>query len=117
MYIKSFIPAVGGKDITTLLRDTKETVHSFPRLIYFLRVILEQGKLPLKIENLEETIQAIEYAANTLAIGMIVAAIILGSTLIVKPSPKFAPFGLMGFFIAGLFGIWFMYRIIRFRRF
>jgi len=117
MYLRSFLPLRAGKDISVIMRDTKEVIHSFPRIIYFFRALLERGRIPMEIEGLKEAIQALEYAANTLAIGLIVAAVIIGSTFIMRPSPKLAPLGLIGYFIAGVFGIWFLYRIIRYRRF
>ncbi len=117
MYLRSFLPLRAGRDISVIMRDTKEIIHSFPRIIYFFRALLERGRIPIEIEGLKETIQALEYAANTLAIGLIVAAVIIGSTFIMRPSPKFAPLGLIGYFIAGVFGVWFLYRIIRYRRF
>jgi len=117
MYLSSFLSFRGAKDISVITRDTKEIIHSFPRIVYFSRALLERGRIPLEIESLKEAIDALEYAANTLAIGLIVAAVIIGSTFIMRPSPKLAPLGLVGYSIAGIFGIWFLYRIIRYKRF
>ena len=82
----------------------------------------EQLAIRFKHEGLERLMVRIDIASNRIAFGMITAALIIGSSLIMLTDrgPQlwgFPAIGLLGFCLAGIVGIWLMLSILRSGRF
>lgn len=82
----------------------------------------EQLAIRFKHEGLERLMVRIDIASNRIAFGMITAALIIGSSLIMltERGPQlwgFPAIGLLGFCLAGIVGIWLMLSILRSGRF
>jgi len=117
LYKEGFLEKNIKVETIKALRKTAETVSSLPKIIYYIQDWLDRGKLFLHIEKLEDVQSSIEKASTRIVIGMITAALIIGSALIVRGARKFTPFGIGGFVIAGIFGAWFLYRMVRYKEY
>jgi len=94
-----------------------------PRQLRELARKLTRGRLQLQFrhENLDRFITELDRSSNRIAFAMIVAAIILGSAVILGmgvgpklPYTENVPvLGLLGFLVAGLLGIWLAIAILR----
>jgi ubiquinone biosynthesis protein len=106
------------------LSDISDLVQSTPKqLNVFLRKTLK-GEISFKVHpaGMERLIKDIDRSSNRLAFSVIVAAIIVGSSLLVQSGPAGMAFGLpiigaAGFFIAFILGVWLLISILRSGRF
>lgn len=97
-----------------------EVSEKFPIYIQSISEKLSKGKFSLNIEHnrLQELISEIDRASNRIAFGLIVASLIIGSSLLVQSSvgPKLFNLpilGILGYSIAGLLGLWLIFNIIK----
>jgi ubiquinone biosynthesis protein len=94
-----------------------------PRQLRELARKLTRGRLQIQFrhENLDRFITELDRSTNRVAFAMIVAAIILGSAVIlgmgVGPKVPYTAnvpvLGLLGFLVAGLLGVWLAFAILR----
>jgi ubiquinone biosynthesis protein len=77
-------------------------------------------RIEFKHEGLDEVTESLRASSNRIAIALIVAAIIVGSSLIVATSGGPMPgwlgipsLGLLGYVLASVFGVWLIVSIIR----
>ncbi|MCK4528600.1 hypothetical protein KAW18_14615 [candidate division WOR-3 bacterium] len=84
---------------------------------------IRKGKLKVEFQHkgLENLISQTERSTNRLSFSLIIAALIVGSSLIMQTSKGlllfgFPVFGIFGFGIAGLLGIWLIITMIRTRK-
>jgi len=81
---------------------------------------IKKGELNIKFEHrgLERLTLELDKASNRLSFSMIIAALIIGSSLIVQlnkgPQIFDLPvFGILGYFVAAILGLWLVVAIIR----
>jgi len=93
-----------------------------PRTLRQLVRKLIRGRLQIlfRHENLGHLITELDRASNRIAFAMIVAAIILGSAIVLQanigpnlPYTEVPVLGLLGFLLAGLLGLWLVIAILR----
>lgn len=110
-----------------LIKEAEKTVldyirlaKTFPRRVNHILAKAEKGTLKLELEHLElETlVEEMDILSNRLSFSMIIAALIVGSSLIIQtrmqPSLFGVPFlGIFGFLLAGFLGIGLLVSIIR----
>jgi len=112
-----------------MLRDLRRTfISGFARLqeipAEFHRVLrlVESGRATINFQHkgLEETDHALQTASNRLVVGMVIAAMIVGSSIIVAMKvPPFFPglevsaLGLVGYLLSALLGLGVVYNILR----
>jgi ubiquinone biosynthesis protein len=110
------------------LRELGEALHVLPRRVEVISGQLERGDMTLGVEirRLEQALRKLDAIANRLAFSIIVAAIIVGSALILlggEAASRFTlpftqivlPIPQMGFVLAGLLGAWLLFSIVRSR--
>lgn len=97
-----------------------ELLRGLPPKIDRLAGVIERGDLKIRFrhEGLEKLITRVDVASNRLAFGMIVAALIVGSSIIMQTSrgPLVWGFplpGIVGFVVAAMIGIWLVISILR----
>ena len=97
-------------------------VEQGPRSLRQLVRKLVRGRLQIlfRHENLEHLITELDRSSNRIAFSMIVAALILGSAVIMQahvkpmiPGTDIPLLGLLGFLLAGLLGLWLVIAILR----
>lgn len=110
-----------------IARETMALLEDYYSVIRFLpsnlRVILKklqrgQTSINLKHQGIDRLIREIDNSSNRLSFAMIVASLIVGSSLIINldKGPTvygFAALGLAGYLIAGLLGLWLIISILR----
>ncbi len=110
-----------------MLRDLRGLAHVLPRRIDSITEQLERGDLTVGVEvhALTQALRKLDAVGNRLAVSVIVAAMIIGSALVLMggASAVFTlpftsinlPVAQLGFILAGLAGAWLVFSIIRSR--
>jgi len=108
------------KEAAKTIWDFAHLVKAFPKRVNRILTKAEKGKLRFELEHqgLENYIEALDIASNRLSFSMIIAALIVGSSLIIQtrmsPSLFGVPLlGIIGFFLAGFLGIGLLISILR----
>jgi len=108
------------KSAKRTVMDLVNLMKNFPRKINHLLTKAEKGTLKLELEHvgLDGLVEEMDIMSNRLSFSMIIAALIVGSSLIIQtrmsPSLFGVPLlGIIGFFIAGFLGIGLLISIIR----
>lgn len=96
--------------------------QQLPRRVGQITEKLESGELAIQFrhENLDGLQKTIRNSGNRLTVGIIIAAVVIGSSLIITAGvgPRlfgFPAIGLAGYVISALFGLWVVYNIMRSR--
>lgn len=120
LMISNLNPLKRMKDITNLLDDTTDLLKNFPEDIHNILKKMRTDKLKLKLEHtgMDYFTHEMDKASNRLSFSVIIAAMIVGSSLIMHLNK--GPFvfgvpiiGLIGFIAAGIFGFWLIIAIIK----
>ena len=84
---------------------------------------IERGKLNIRFEheNLGGLMNTLENISNRLTFGIIIGALIIGSSMIITTGIGpllfgFPALGVIGYIISGCLGLWLIFNIIRKRR-
>lgn len=107
-------------EFSTAVGDMRHTLTALPRYIETLLQRLLKGKLRIEFShtNLEGFYREIEKTGNRLSFSIVVAALILGSSIIMysKQGPfilGYPALGVIGYTMAAMMGIWLLINIIR----
>ncbi|MFQ5651111.1 MAG: ABC1 kinase family protein [bacterium] len=102
------------------LRDFYELLRVGPREIELLLRKLKRGQFAIELQDrgLQNLMLEIDRSSNRVAFSLIIAALIVGSSLILalEAGPVlwgYPLFGLLGFLFAGLLGMWLVIAILR----
>ncbi|HMB45938.1 MAG TPA: AarF/ABC1/UbiB kinase family protein [Candidatus Methanoperedens sp.] len=108
------------KSAQRTVMDLVNLMKNFPRKINHLLTKAEKGTLKLELEHvgLDGLVEEMDIMSNRLSFSMIIAALIVGSSLIIQtrmsPSLFGVPLlGIIGFLIAGFLGLGLLISIIR----
>lgn len=117
---KRFAPARLIKDTTRELISAARSLKEFPdRLDNLMRRIEEQKiAFTFRHEGLDNFTQSVENVSNRISFGIIIGSLIIGSSLIVTTGVGplmfgFPLFGIAGYVISGVMGIWLAISMIR----
>ena len=117
---RQLLPSLSSKDMYKALRDLNRFFRDLPAdASRVIRELKEKGlELKLKHENLDEFGVRIDRASNRLSFSLIIAAIIIGSSIIMQlhigPSVSGVPLlGAAGYIIALALGLWLVWSIFR----
>ncbi|RPJ53738.1 MAG: AarF/ABC1/UbiB kinase family protein [Acidobacteria bacterium] len=124
-FVRSFLigradPRKAARRLLKTWRQYSELIRSLPSDVEEIAAKLKKGELSVSLhhEGLARLIQEIDRSSNRLAFAMIVAALIIGSSLLVllQQGPEvlgIPALGLAGYLIAGLLGLWLVVAILR----
>ena len=122
LYFERWRPDAMAKRLLAHLNDGFRFFQSLPRRLDTVVSQLEKGELNLQIKHqgLVPLTQAVQEGASRVTVGLIVAALILGSSMIVTTGVEPKVFGLpllgvVGYFISGIIGLWLVWSILRSR--
>jgi len=108
------------KEATKTVWDFAHLIKAFPKRVNHILTKAEKGTLRLELEHqgLENYIEELDVASNRLSFSLIIAALIVGSSLIIQTgmSPRIfgVPLlGIFGFLLAGFLGIGLLISILR----
>ena len=92
-------------------------------MIQFLKKA-DRGEITIgfRHENLSSLRNTLDNITNRLTFGIIIAAMIIGSSMIITTGIGpllfgFPAFGVIGYIISGVLGLWLIYNIIRWRKY
>ncbi|MFH1084986.1 MAG: AarF/ABC1/UbiB kinase family protein [Chloroflexota bacterium] len=115
-------------DALTTVRELEATLQVLPRRVDAISEQLEHGDLVLGVDihRLEQAMRKLDAVSNRLAFSIIVAALVVGSALILAMGERAAAFRIpftqislpvaqIGFVVAGLLGAWLLFSIVRSR--
>ncbi len=115
-----FSPQRISGEVYRLAADLMKFVQQFPKELLDISRLIRQQKLYLKIENpgLERTLSTHDQISNRISFSIIIAALIIGSALIVisEIPPLFYGIPLIGIIVflpAAVMGIWLLVAILR----
>lgn len=104
----------------TNLRNLSVTIRDFPVQLHQIFEELRHGKLRIEFEHvhLERLILMLDTASNRIAASLVLAALIIGSSIIMHTNrgPIFMEFpvlGIIGYLAAGIIGFWLLLSIVR----
>jgi len=115
-----FYPRRIAGDLIELGADMLHFAHQFPKdMLEFMRLVRQQ-KLAVQMQHkgLEEMLATHDQISNRISFSIIIAALIIGSALIVISAipPLFygiSLIGIVGFLAAAVMGIWLLVAILR----
>ncbi len=114
-----FSPRVLREDVqqrvTTLLRLSQEIPRDAEQIVRLLR--RGQFKIRLNHEGLTHFAAVVDRASNRLTFGVITASIVVGSSLLIHAGEGHETLGLVGYLVAGFFGISLIISIFRSRNY
>ncbi len=113
--LKSYI-----KDFVLMMDDVRHLIKSLPSEIgpLFKKILKGKLRIPIYHENLDRAVYEIDRTGNRLSFSIIIAALLLASSLLVQakvgPLIKGYPvIGLVGFVVAAVMGLWLLIGIIK----
>jgi ubiquinone biosynthesis protein len=102
------------------VRSISQTMKDFPAQLHQVLEELRQGKLRIEFEHvhLERLIMMLDTASNRITAGLVLASLIIGSSIIMHTDrgPIFMEFpllGIIGYVAAGIIGFWLLLSIFR----
>jgi len=102
------------------VKGLERFVANLPGQLHDLMLKLLQGRLKIEFqhEGLEPLTHNLDRASNRLSFSMIVAALIIGSSLLLTANRgpiwnHLSILGLLGFLVAGVLGLWLIIAILR----
>ncbi len=102
-----------GMEISSILRTLPHDLHNIVRH-------LKEGRIEIDVKHdkLEDLERHIDKASNRLSFSLVIAAIIVGSSIIMQTqiSPLMLGFpiiGVIGYLVAGFLGLWLVWAILR----
>ncbi len=120
LMIRKLDPLKHLKDYARVFDEVNRLLKILPLEIRAIITKIKQGELNIKFEHrgLEDLIIELDKASNRLAFSMIIAALIIGSSLIVQLNKGpmilgFPAIGIVGYLIAAILGLWLVIAIIR----
>lgn len=118
--INRYLPATLAKKGWRGLSSVMDVAAALPRDLSRLMRDARRGrlKIDLDLKRLDHFGHQLDHSTNRLTLGMITAALIIGSSIVmtVKGGPTLLglpAFGFLGFFLASLFGVWLILSIWR----
>ncbi|MCB2191890.1 MAG: hypothetical protein KQI62_10010 [Deltaproteobacteria bacterium] len=122
LYFERWRPDAMARRFLTHLSDALHLIQNMPRRLENLVSQLEKGELSLQLkhEGLVPLTKAVQEGASRVTVGLIVAALIMGSSMIITTGVGPDLFGLpalgvVGYIISGVIGLWLIWSIIRSR--
>ena len=117
---RRFNPFRQARELYLPALDMVDLVKEFPYAARDVVRQLREGRLKIESEHigLEPARKTLDHVANRLALSIVIAALVVGSSLVVhaKVPPLVAEIsiiGIIGYAIAWAFGVWLMFSILR----
>jgi ubiquinone biosynthesis protein len=101
-----------------------DSQREIPKRLIEILSRISQGdlKMAFRFENLGDLINAMENSSNRMAFSIIIASLIIGSSMIITTGVGpllfgFPAIGVIGYLISALLGLWLVFNIIRTRKY
>jgi ubiquinone biosynthesis protein len=120
LWRKEFTPEAIARRLIGGVRETVTALHALPLHLDAIGRKAREGRLEVRFvhENLDHFVQEMDRSSNRIAFALIIAALIVGSSFIIQIERGplvygYPVLGLIGFLVAGLFGIGLAIAILR----
>jgi ubiquinone biosynthesis protein len=117
---KRFDPRRQFKELADMFDRYRAAFKALPRDLEDILQKLKKGKMVVSLhhEGLTKLILEMDRSSNRLAFGLIVAALIVGSSMVMQMDKGpmlfgFSVFGILGYLIAAILGLWLVIAILR----
>lgn len=117
---KLFEPARIYRDMMKIGLEMSSLLRGLPRELHHILKRIREGRIEIEVrhEKLEDLEQHIDKASNRLSFSLIIAAIIVGSSIIMQTQTGllflgYPLIGVFGYLVAGFLGLWLVWAIIR----
>ena len=118
--IKRWSPKRLTRELGLFLEDIKDLAETTPSSLKRILQKIRQGKLGLNLhhEELDHFIQILDKASNRISFSLIIAALIIASSVLINFGKGLLLFGvpaigLVGYLIAAIMGLWLVIAILR----
>lgn len=116
--LQQFEPRRWFRNIYGIVEDVTEMARELPLQLNQILKKLQQGKLEINVESdtLSRLTSELDRVSNRIAFSLIIAALIVGSSIIIQNTNVFGyrnAIGILGFVIAGIFGLWLVISILK----
>jgi predicted unusual protein kinase regulating ubiquinone biosynthesis (AarF/ABC1/UbiB family) len=116
---KRLLKSLSPGTVFTNVLEIKEFAEQLPRRINRVLESLASSQLKLKVEMIDEgaVIDGLQKVANRIAMGLVLAALIVGAAMMMQIESRFTVLGYPGiptllFLIAGSLGLWLVFDIV-----
>ncbi len=117
---RKFKPKALLRDLFTTSVDLRDLLVTFPFELKRIIKKLGKGRLSFTFQHrgLDKLILELDRSSNRVSFSLIIAAIIVGSSLIMRLETKYTLFGypllgILGYIFAGVLGVWLVIAILR----
>lgn len=117
---REYSPEVLGRRAARAVQDALVSARDLPQQVEAIGRKIRDGRLEIRFvhRNLDHFVREMDRSSNRLAFAMIIAALIVGSSLVIQSGRGaelwgYPVFGLVGFVVAGLFGVRLAIGIVR----
>ncbi len=117
-------PRVAWKELRTTLDRFKSLASGFPNRVTRIMDKMDRGELHIRFEheNLGPLRRTLDNSSNRLTLGIIIGAMIIGSSMIVTTGIGpllfgFPLLGVMGYSVSAVLGLWLVFNILRSRKY
>jgi len=124
LYLKKYRPRNVLIALRLLSKDLQRLFEEMPGQMAQILRKLKSGQLEIEFRHvgLEDLIRALDRVSNRISFGLIIAALIVGSSLVIQSEMEPMIFdvpavGFIGFVIASVMGLWLLWSIIKSGRF
>jgi len=120
LFTRRFSPTTVFEETASLLGDYRDFLTDFPKKADRIMKDTLEGKLRIEFlhKGLEDFMGEIDRSSNRLTFGLIVAALVIASSLVITSGAKpdlfgYPALGVIGFVIASCLGLWVVVQILR----
>ena len=119
---QKFSPAAVLSASTQIVKDYADLIMTLPQDLRTAMEKAKSGRLRIEFKHigLEAIVPELERSTSRLAFAMIIAALVIGSALIIQSKPAIGPtlfgipiIGALGYLVAAVFGLWLLVTIMR----
>lgn len=121
--MKRWEPQEIWRQSARLLRRYTRLSNKMPVSLGLIFEKLEHGQLTIRFkhENLSDLLNSMENVSSRLTFGVIIGALIIGSSMIITTGVKpllfgYPALGIVGYLVSGVLGLWLVFNIIRRRK-
>lgn len=120
LFMERYSPTAMGQEALQTLSEAKSFISRLPGQAENIMNKIAEDRLRIEFvhRGLEDFMGEIDRSSNRLTFGIIMAALVIGSSLVISTdtAPRiwgYAAIGVLGFLIASLLGFWLAFQILR----
>jgi len=121
---KRYQPRKLWRNLSVSIGRMFDTQREIPKRLIEILSKIGQGdfKMAFRFENIGDLINALENSSNRMAFSIIIASLIIGSSMIITTGVGpllfgFPAIGVIGYLISAVLGLWLVFNIIRTRKY